>query len=281
MPPLQPAHGGLLPHWHCPATQPSDMVESQLVHEPPPVPHAVIVGGVQVCPEQHPLGHEVASHTQLPPEQRCPDPQAGPPLHVHRPAVEHPSPLEPHAAHEPPAVPHVPDTCGWHWLFWQQPSGHDAALHVQDPPTHACPCGQAFPALQTQVPALVHVSALIPQGPHAPPPAPQAVDDGAVHVCPEQQPFGHVVWLQSAQEPALQMRPPQSSHMAPPAPQPCGSLPGSQLVPLQQPLHDWLSQMHLPPEQRWPVTQAGPIPHVQVPFTGEQPSPLSPHVWHD
>jgi len=256
------------------------MVESHDVHEPPPVPHAVIPGVVQFCPEQQPFGHDVASQMQLPPEQRCPEPQARPPLQVQRPSAPHPSPLEPHVLHEPPAVPHVPASCCWHWLFWQQPLGHDAALHVQAPPTHACPCGQALPDLHTH-PAAVQVSAPIPQGAHAPPPAPQAVADGAVHVCPEQQPLGHVVPLQSAQEPALQMRPPQSSHMAPPAPQPCGSLPGSQLVPLQQPLHDWLSQTHMPPEQRWPVAQAGPIPHVQVPFTGEQPSPLLPHVWQD
>ena len=57
-------------------------------------------------------------------------------------------------------------------------------------------------------------------------------------------------------------------------------MPGSQLAPLQQPLHDLPSQMHLPPEQRCPVTQAGPVPHVQPPVV-EQPSPVSPQVWHD
>jgi hypothetical protein len=137
MPPLQPAHAGLLPHMHWPATQLLDMVGSQLVHEPPPVPHAVVDGVVQVWPEQQPFGHDVASHTQLPPEQRCPCPHAGPPLHVHWPAAEQPSPLAPHAVHEPPAVPQVEATCCWHALLAQHPLGHDAALHTQKPPTHA------------------------------------------------------------------------------------------------------------------------------------------------
>jgi hypothetical protein len=98
------------------------------------------------------------------------------------------------------------------------------------------------PKLHTQVPAAVQVSALIPQLVHAPPLAPHAVADGVVHVCPVQQPFGQVVPLQFAQDPALQMRPMQFWHAAPPAPHCPPALPGSQLVPLQQPLHDWLSQ---------------------------------------
>jgi hypothetical protein len=200
-------------------------------------------GVVHVWPEQHPFGHEVESHTQLPPEQCWPDPQARPPLHVQRPAVEQPSPLSPHVVQDPPAVPHVAGTCGWHVLFWQQPLGQDAALQTQAPPTQACPCGQADPDLQTQLPLAAHVSALIPQAEQAPPAAPHARADGVVHVWPEQQPLGHVVPLQFAHEPPLQMRPPQSPHRAPPAPQRCGSLPGSHVEPLQQPLHDCASQM--------------------------------------
>jgi hypothetical protein len=120
----------------------------------------------------------------------------------------------------------------------------------------------------------------MPQVVQAPPFAPHAWADGVVQVWPEQHPPGHVVPLQFAQDPALQMRPPQSPHTAPPAPHACGSLPGSQLAPLQQPLQDLPSQTHLPPEQRCPLTHAGPVPHVQLPVA-EQPSPVSPQVWHD
>jgi hypothetical protein len=137
MPPLQPAHGGLVPHWQLPATQLLAMVGSQLVHVLPPAPQAVIDGTVHVCPEQQPPGHDVASHTQLPPEQRCPVPHAGPPLHVHWPVAEQPSPLEPHDVHAPPPVPQLAATCGMHVLFWQQPPGHDAASHTQNPETQA------------------------------------------------------------------------------------------------------------------------------------------------
>jgi hypothetical protein len=104
--------------------------------------------------------------------------------------------------------------------------------------------------LHTQVPAAVQVSALIPHALHAPPLAPHAVADGVVQVWPEQQPFGQVVPLQFAQDPALQMRPMQSEHAAPPVPHWLPALPGSQVVPLQHPAHDCGSQTHWPPEQR-------------------------------
>ena len=103
-------------------------------------------------------------------------------------------------------------------LFAQHPLGHDAASQTQDPPTHACPCGHALPAWHTHPPAAVHVSALMPQAVQAPPFAPHARAEGVVHVWAEQHPPGHVVPLQFAHEPALQMRPPQSPHVAPPAP---------------------------------------------------------------
>jgi hypothetical protein len=83
---------------------------------------------------------------------------------------------------DPPAVPHVAGTCGWHVLFWQHPLGQDAALQTQAPPTQACPCGQAGPDLQTQLPPAAQVSALIPQAEQAPPAAPHARADGVVHV---------------------------------------------------------------------------------------------------
>ncbi len=68
---MQPAQGALLPHWHWPALeQLSAMVGSQPVHDAPGAPHAVTESVVHAWPEQHPTGHDVASHTQLPPEQR-------------------------------------------------------------------------------------------------------------------------------------------------------------------------------------------------------------------
>jgi hypothetical protein len=164
-------------------------------------------------------------------------------------------------------------------LFWQQPSGHDWALHTQLPPTHARFCPHASLTPHAQVPLDAQPSEWKSHATHAPPPVPQALTDAGVHVWPEQQPFGQVVSLQSAQAPALQIKPLQFWQAAPPAPHRAFSLPDSQLPLEQQPLHDWLSQMHLPPEQRWPAVHAALPPQVQVPDEGEQPSPEVPHVW--
>ncbi len=135
----------MLPHWHVPATHALDVVGLQLLHWPPPAPQAVIPGVTQLCPEQHPVGHDVASQMQLPPEHRWPGRHAVPRLHVHCPAAEQPSPLEPHTVHAPPPVPQLSGPCAMHTLFSQQPLGQDAALHTHFPPTHARFWPQAFP----------------------------------------------------------------------------------------------------------------------------------------
>jgi hypothetical protein len=44
--------------------------------------------GRQTPPEQHPFGHEVPSHTQVLPMQRCPGAQATSAPHRHTPAAE-------------------------------------------------------------------------------------------------------------------------------------------------------------------------------------------------
>ncbi len=86
----------------------------------------------------------------------------------------------------------------------------------------------------------------MPQAWQAPPAVLHAVTEGVVQVGPEQQPLGHVVLVQLAQTPALQMLPAQVWHVAPPEPQALGELPVSHVVPaaLQQPAHVWGSQTH-------------------------------------
>ncbi len=88
------AHARPDPQLQAPPLQPS-ATAPQLMHALPAAAHVFDVSGVHVPPEQHPPGHEVASHVQLPCEQRCPAPQAAPWLHVQAPAAEHPSPLFP------------------------------------------------------------------------------------------------------------------------------------------------------------------------------------------
>jgi hypothetical protein len=71
MPPLQPTHGRLLPHWQAPvAEQLSDIVGSHGVHPPPWAPHSATDGMMHVLFRQHPPGHEVPSQMHASPEQR-------------------------------------------------------------------------------------------------------------------------------------------------------------------------------------------------------------------
>jgi len=51
------------------APHPSASMGSHVVQAAPAVPQAVLDGGVQVAPSQHPLGHEVASHAHTPTRQ--------------------------------------------------------------------------------------------------------------------------------------------------------------------------------------------------------------------
>jgi len=67
------------------ASQVSLVRASHAWHAPPPVPHAVALIAVHVVPMQHPLAHEVASHTHAPDTQRWPTAHAFPAPHAHAP----------------------------------------------------------------------------------------------------------------------------------------------------------------------------------------------------
>ncbi len=71
-------HAGPVPHLQTPLTQ-AFAPMPQFTHAAPPVPQAEKVGVSQVEPEQQPFGHELASHTQTPPTQRCPGLHTCPP----------------------------------------------------------------------------------------------------------------------------------------------------------------------------------------------------------
>jgi hypothetical protein len=83
----------------------------------------------QLVPLQQPEGHEVESHTHMPPWHRWPAPHAGPLPHRQAPP-EHPSAVVvEHATQAAPPAPHAPtEDPGWHMPFWQQPLAHVAAL---------------------------------------------------------------------------------------------------------------------------------------------------------
>lgn len=160
--------------------------------------------GAQVFPEQHPLGQEVASQTQLPWEHRWPAKHAAPTLQVHCPPV-HPSPLLPHDLHAPPLVPQAVGDPETHTPFEQHPFGHDAASQTQTELLHSRPAAQAGPPPHVQVPAAEQPSAAAPHEEHAPPVVPHAVAVRGVHTEPVQHPFGQLEALQSVQAPPLQI----------------------------------------------------------------------------
>ena len=224
--------GAPLPQWQAPALQLSDWIASHGKHEAPPVPHWAAEGVLQVEPVQHPLGQEVASHTQRPPAQRCPPSHAGLPPHEHWPVVEQASAVA--ASHWTQATALTPQDAKAdivHVIPLQQPSGQ--AQLVQAPPVQASPVRHAEHAR----PALPQALGVLPgwQTPFA------------------QQPFGQEV-LSHVHEPARHRCP--VSHAAVP--------PQRQSPPAEQEsLVVWLQAVHTqdPPTHCWLGVQGGPLPH--------------------
>jgi hypothetical protein len=101
-------HGAPVPQRQSPVPeQLSASAGSHATQLAPPVPHVFVERSSQVWfALQQPLGHDVASHTQRPPAQRCPSPQGAPPPHVHVPLAEQPSLVV--ASHAMQALPPVP-----------------------------------------------------------------------------------------------------------------------------------------------------------------------------
>jgi hypothetical protein len=145
----------------------------------------------------------------------------------------------PQLAQAPPLMPQAAGPCGKQGpeAELQQPAGHDAASHTQEPFTQRTPGEQAAWAphmhtlfWQPSAPTGSHA-------PHATPPTPHV--DGDLQVAPRQQPFGHEApshthlpptqcWPTAhcapppqRQEPFVHAsaRMPQSAHAAPPMPQ--------------------------------------------------------------
>ena len=66
-----PPHGGFTPHAQAPEAEQVSALLPHAVHTAPAVPHVATLFVSQTPEvEQHPVGHEVASQTQVPLEQR-------------------------------------------------------------------------------------------------------------------------------------------------------------------------------------------------------------------
>jgi len=93
-------HGTSLPHRQTPsAEQLSVRTRSQETQVAPPAPHVVNDRVSHRLPLQQPLGHDVASQTQLPAAQRWPGPQAGAPPQRQVPLLQASALLGSHAWH--------------------------------------------------------------------------------------------------------------------------------------------------------------------------------------
>lgn len=242
-------------------------------HAAPPVPQleALWLPKATHTPAlQQPLGHEVESHTQVPPRHRCPLAHAAPAPHWQVPRVaEQRSAVAPQLVQAAPVRPH------WLWVVGltqvvplQQPLAHELELQTHAPATHDWPALQAAPPPQRQAP-LVQLSAVaLLQAVHTAPDVPQAPSDGVWQVPFEQQPVAQLAALQPEHVCAVQVCPPgQAWQATPPVPQAAVWLPAWQVLPMQQPLGQ-LAALHTqaPPTHAWPATQAGPAPHWQVPL---------------
>jgi hypothetical protein len=162
------------------ALQPSALVRSQLLQATPLTPQAVTVGGVvQVLPVQQPVPQELASHTQAPPLQRWPAPQAAPEPHLHAPPVQLSALLRSQPTQALPASPQAAVE-GLVQIFpLQQPVGQEVPSQMHWFPAQRWPAAQAGPAPQPHWPFAVQRSDVCTsQARQAPPSMPQALEVG-------------------------------------------------------------------------------------------------------
>jgi len=174
---LQPLHVPFVQVWP----------PGQVWQAPPPVPHEGPVSpGRQLPFEQHPVGHDVPSHTQVLPMQRWPGAQAAAPPQRQVPADEQLSARSSQVTHVDPASPQVASERVSQVFPWQQPLGHDVLSQVQRPERQRWPPAHACLEPQAQVPVALQWSALVAShAAQAPPPMPQAASDGGLlHMAP-------------------------------------------------------------------------------------------------
>jgi hypothetical protein len=184
-----------VPHMHTPADeQLSADPGVHAAHAVPCPPHAPRDGRVHEVPSQHPLGHEVASHTQTSCAQWRPALHGALLPHLHRPVPEHVlASSGSHAMQLPPPEPQVESECSSQVCAAEQhPLGQLVASHTQSPPTHRCPSTQGLFPPQLHVPVDEQPSPEVAlHATQAAPPAPHVETVCGWHVRPEQHPDGH------------------------------------------------------------------------------------------
>jgi hypothetical protein len=168
---------------------------AQFAHVTPPPPQEFrVVPGSQVLPVvQQPVQPLVVLHTQVPPLHASVESHALPPAPQEHEPLTHRSLSSPGQTERENAT---------HWLFEQQPLGHEAPVHWQVAeaplPTHCWLAPQAAPVPQPQAPeAKQTFEVKVLHAEHELPPVPQLGNACAVQALPAQQPAQPVVVLQT------------------------------------------------------------------------------------
>lgn len=164
------------------------------------------------------------------------------------------SAIEVQALHIAPPAPHAWVVGGvTQVLPEQQPEVQLVESHTQLPLEQRWPGAQAAFPPHLQVPP-EQLSALVPQALHALPPVPQAPVVGVMLQTPLVQQPEQLLGVQPEQLPLVQLWPPgQLWQVLPPLPHAVGSVPVTQLLPMQQPVgHEAGSHTQAPLEHFCP-----------------------------
>jgi hypothetical protein len=159
-PPVQlwpAAHEGLEPQRHWPvAEQRLAFVGSHAMQESPPAPQLASSRGLQVLPEQQPVGHEVASQTHRPPTHRWPPAHASPGPQPQPPLAHESARWMLQEEQAPPIAPQLESDIALQVWPTQHPPGQDVASQTHAPPRHRWPVPQGTPAPHWQKPVAPH-----------------------------------------------------------------------------------------------------------------------------
>ena len=161
------------------------------------MPHAAAAVPVwHWLPAQQPVAQLVASQMHIPPEHRCPTPQAAPAPQLQVPFTQLLAVVALQAVQTTPAGAHLAVEVETHELFSQQPLGQLVASQTHAPFMHRWPVAQALPVPHLQEPAVQRSDAWLWQEMQTAPEVPHAVSLGVWHTPLKQHPAGQFVGSQ-------------------------------------------------------------------------------------
>jgi hypothetical protein len=293
----QPAGHELEVHSHMPPAHtwpwahifPPPQVQVPLVHPSaegvphdwqatPPTPHGVGDADTRQLPvaSQHPVGHEVALHSHLPPRHCWPGLHGVPePPHSQLPKVQLSATRVLHARQASPPTPHALVERALHVEPEQQPCVQVCVHPVHAPDAQLSPFGHVWHWL----PPLPQAPSVLPvwQRPLAQHPVGQVVPSQTQAPLRQRWPATHAPFVPHMQTPAMEHESASSAghaaHIVPGVAQAASERSVQPSGPQQPFGHDAASQMQAPFRQCIPGLQGALLPHVQL------PEPLHPSAW--